>query len=417
LPPENLLKNGRKAASRKKSDREVDAMQLHEHQAKKVLSRYAIAVPEGLLAASAGEAETAAARLGPGTVFVKAQSLAGDRMSVGGVRPVESAALAKAVASQLLGRKLVTSQTGQSGQLVKSVLIERGVHAVSELYLALSIDAASAAILVTAGLSGGSGIEQRLATTSAPLGVLRLGRTGERHSGDIAAFCGQLGLSAAAAEKLAGVIERLHRAFIELDASLIEINPLALTESGELIAIDVKLALDDNAAFRHADLLALGEEAEAEADLIELKAQRHQINFMQMDGDIGTVVNGAGLGLATLDMIRAAGGAPANFMDIRTTAKSMDIAQGIALVLDNPRTKVLLVNVFGGGMQPCDTIVEGLGIAFRRHPRRLPIVLRVKGNNEDMARLRLANFDLPKTECTDMWQAVTRAVATAQGRA
>jgi succinyl-CoA synthetase beta subunit len=388
-------------------------MQLHEHQAKKVLSRYAIAVPEGLLATTADEAETAAARLGPGTIFVKAQSLAGDRYAAGGVRPVQSAALAKAVASQLLGRKLVTTQTDQSGQLVKKVLIERGVHAVSELYLALSIDAASATIVVTAAQGGGSGFEQRLATT--PLGALRLGMTGERHAGDIATFCGQLGLSDAAAEKLRGLIERLHRAFVELDASLIEINPLALTERGDLIAIDAKLALDDNAVFRHADLLQLGEEAEA--DLIELKAQRHQINFMQMDGDIGTVVNGAGLGLATLDMLRAAGGTPANFMDIRTTAKSMDIAQGIALVLDNPRVKVLLVNVFGGGMQPCDTIVEGLGIAFRRHSRRLPIVLRVKGNNEEMARLRLANFDLQKIECTDMWQAVTRAVAIAQGRA
>ncbi|HEY2756249.1 MAG TPA: ATP-grasp domain-containing protein [Pseudolabrys sp.] len=388
-------------------------MQLHEHQAKKVLSRYAIAVPEGLLATTADEAETAAARLGPGTIFVKAQSLAGDRYAAGGVRPVQSAALAKAVASQLLGRKLVTTQTDQSGQLVKKVLIERGVHAVSELYLALSIDAASATIVVTAAQGGGSGFEQRLATT--PLGALRLGMTGERHAGDIATFCGQLGLSDAAAEKLRGSIERLHRAFVELDASLIEINPLALTERGDLIAIDAKLALDDNAVFRHADLLQLGEEAEA--DLIELKAQRHQINFMQMDGDIGTVVNGAGLGLATLDMLRAAGGTPANFMDIRTTAKSMDIAQGIALVLDNPRVKVLLVNVFGGGMQPCDTIVEGLGIAFRRHSRRLPIVLRVKGNNEEMARLRLANFDLQKIECTDMWQAVTRAVAIAQGRA
>jgi succinyl-CoA synthetase beta subunit len=390
-------------------------MQLHEHQAKRVLSRYAIAVPEGLLATTADEAETAAARLGPGTVFVKAQSLAGDRMAAGGVRPVESAALAKAVASTLLGRKLVTAQTDQSGQLVKKVLIERGVRAVSELYLALSIDAASATIVVTAAHGGGSGIEQRLATASAPLGTLRLGMAGERQGGDIAAFCGQLGLSEAAAEKLRAVIERLHRAFVELDASLIEINPLAVTESGDLVAIDAKLALDDNAAFRHADLLQLGEEAEA--DLIELKAQRHQINFMQMDGDIGTVVNGAGLGLATLDMLRAAGGTPANFMDIRTTAKSMDIAQGIGLVLDNPRVKVLLVNVFGGGMQPCDTIVEGLGIAFRRHARRLPIVLRVKGNNEDMARQRLANFDLKKIECTDMWQAVTRAVAIAQGRA
>ena len=157
-------------------------MQLHEHQAKKVLSRYAIAIPEGLLATTADEAETAAARLGPGTVFVKAQSLAGDRAAAGGVRPVESASLAKAVASQLLGRKLVTTQTDQSGQLVKKVLVERGVRAVTELYLALSIDAASATIVVTAARGGGSGIEQRLATASAPLGVLRLGMTGERHA-------------------------------------------------------------------------------------------------------------------------------------------------------------------------------------------------------------------------------------------
>lgn len=390
-------------------------MQLHEHQAKEVLSRYAIAVPEGRLASSADEAEAAAARLGPGTIFVKAQSLAGDRYAAGGVRPVQSAALAKEVAGKLLGRRLVTAQTDQSGQLIKKVLVERGIQAAGELYLALSIDAASAMIVVTAGRNGGSGIERHLATSTAPLGILHLGIKGERHPGDIAVFCGQLGLSAAAAEKLRAVIERLHRAFVELDATLIEINPLALTDDGELVALDAKLALDDNAAFRHPDLLALGEEAEA--DLTELKAQQHQINYMQMDGDIATVVNGAGLGLATLDMIRAAGGVPSNFMDIRTTAKSMDIAQGIALALDNPRAKVLLVNVFGGGMQPCDTIVEGLGIAFRRHTRRLPIVLRIRGNNEAMARLRLANFALPKIECTDMWQAVTRAVATAQGRA
>jgi succinyl-CoA synthetase beta subunit len=197
-----------------------------------------------------------------------------------------------------------------------------------------------------------------------------------------------------------------------LDAALIEINPLALTEAGEWLALDAKLAIDDNAMFRHPDLAGSGRDAET--DSIELHAQRHQINFVQMGGNIGAVVNGAGLGLATLDMICAAGGTPANFMDIRTTAKSLDIAQGVNLVLDNPRTKVLLVNVFGGGMQPCDTIIEGVGIAYRRHPRMLPIILRVAGNNADLARRRLANFKLPSTECPDMWQAVTRAVAIAQ---
>jgi len=147
-----------------------------------------------------------------------------------------------------------------------------------------------------------------------------------------------------------------------------------------------------------------------------LKAQRHQLNFHQMDGDIGVIVNGAGLALATLDMIHEAGGSPANFMDIRTTAKSLDIAQGVSLVLDNPHTKVLLVNVCGGGMQPCDTIIDGLGIAFRRKGRVLPIVLRMTGNNEDLAWLRLANFNLPTVSFPDMGEAVARAVALAQER-
>ena len=211
------------------------------------------------------------------------------------------------------------------------------------------------------------------------------------------------------------MVKKLHRAFVELDAGLIEINPLVVTDAGDLVAVDAKVIVDDNALFRHPDLKELRDDSKT--DRVELHAQRHQINFVQMDGDIGTVVNGAGLALATLDMIAAAGGSPANFMDIRTTAKSLDIAQGINLVLENPRAKVLLVNVFGGGMQPCDTIAEALGIAFRRSKRILPVVVRMTGNNEDLARLRLANFKLPKTECADMWQAVTRAVALAQGRA
>lgn len=386
-------------------------MQLYEFQAKKVLSQYSIAVPEGLLAATAEEAEAAAARLGPGSVYVKAQMLAGDRMAAGGVRAVQSASLARAAAGELLGRTLVTSQTGPRGQTIRNVLIECGVDTAREFYLALSVDPVSASITLTVGPSGGAGIELR----SADLVTLSLGIKGERHAGELATFCRQFDLVAEAAQGLQAVIERAHQAFIEFDASLIEINPLVLANDGQWIAVDAKFDVDANAAFRHPEFRAFVEQAET--DQVELKAQQHQINYIQMDGNIGTVVNGAGLGLATLDMIRVAGGVPANFMDIRTTAKSMDIAQGISLVLDNPQTKVLLVNVFGGGMQPCDTIVEGLGIAFRRHPRRLPVVLRITGNNEVLARQRLANFDFPKIECADMWQAVTRSVATAQGRA
>ena len=390
-------------------------MQLQEFQAKKLLCRYSIGIPVGAVAVTPDEAEAAAAQLNSAAVFVKAQIEAGDRSMAGGIRAAQSALAAKAAAKELLGQKLVTSQTGPNGQTVKRVLVEARIQAVREFYLAMWVETLSGSIMLTAAEGGGAEIEQRFAMNALQLQSLRLSMKGGLRLGDLVELCRRIDLPEQAVEKFRELVERIHRAFIDFDASLIEINPLALTQRGDLVAVDAKLVIDDNAVFRHPDLAELS--GEAEADRVELQAQRHQINFVQMDGDVGTVVNGAGLGLATLDMIRAAGGSPANFMDIRTTAKSLDIAQGIGLVLDNPRAKVLLVNVFGGGMQPCDTIVDGLGIAFRRSRRVLPVVLRITGNNEDLARLRLANFNLPKTECSDMWQAVTRAVAIAQGRA
>ena len=387
-------------------------MEIQEFQAKALLARYAVACPNGVLATSADGAERAARKVGPGSVMVKAQVLAGDRARAGGIRVAQSPELGKAAADELLGRRLVTEQTGPGGELVKRVLVEARISSVRDLYLAMMVDAASGALLVIAGHCGGSGIEDRAA--GAAFETLLLGSCGEMHPGDIAGLCRRLALADKEIESVREIIGKLHRAFVELDASLIEINPLALTQAGEAIALDAKIVLDDNALFRHPELAELRDKDEI--DQIELSAQRHQLNFMQLDGDIGLVVNGAGLALATLDMVREAGGRPANFMDIRTTAKSLDIAHGIGLVLDNPRAKVLLLNVYGGGMQPCDTIIEGLGIAVRRKGRALPVVLRFTGNNEDLARLRLANFNLPATECTDMWQAVTCAVAMAKGR-
>lgn len=388
-------------------------MQLQEFQAKTLLSQFAISSPAGAVAATSDEAEAIAMRLHTETIFVKAQIHAGERLAAGGIRTVNSPKAAKAAAGELLGQKLVTAQTSAQGQTVKSVLIEAGIRAVQELYLSLQIDPVSGAILLTAG-QGGANIEKRVATQELKLESLPLGIRGERNPGEIVELASRIGLSGGLAVKFGELIKKLHRAFVELDAGLIEINPLVVTDTEELVAVDAKVVVDDNALYRHPELKELRDDSHT--DRIELHAQRHQINFVQMDGDIGTIVNGAGLALATLDMISAAGGSPANFMDIRTTAKSLDIAQGISLVLENTRAKVLLVNVFGGGMQPCDTIAEALGIAFRRSRRILPVVLRMTGNNEDLARLRLANYNLPKTECADMWQAVTRAVALAQGR-
>ena len=390
-------------------------MEIQEFQAKALLGRYAVACPPGSLATSADGAERAVRQLGPGPVMVKAQVLAGDRAKAGGIHVAQSPERGRAAAAELLGRRLVTEQTGPGGELVKRVLVEAQVDSVRDLYLAIMVDAASGALLLIAGRCGGSGIEDRAGSGAQTLETLSLGLGGELNADEITSFCRRLGLVDRELESCREIIGKVHRAFVELDASLIEINPLALTQAGEAVALDAKIVLDDNALFRHPDLANLRDEDEI--DPVELSAQRHQLNFMQLDGDIGVIVNGAGLALATLDMIRDAGGRPANFMDIRTTAKSLDIAHGIGLVLDNPRAKVLLLNVYGGGMQPCDTIIEGLGIAVRRKGRTLPVVLRFTGNNEDLARLRLANFNLPATECSDMWQAVTLAVATAKGRA
>jgi succinyl-CoA synthetase beta subunit len=389
-------------------------MQLHEFQAKDLLRHYQVETPPGQIALTPDEAAAAARQLGVETLFVKAQILAGDRAAAGGVRAVRSPSGARAAAAELLGQKLATSQTGPGGYAVKRVLIEAGINAASAFYVSLRVDPASASIIVLAGPHRAD-MEQHLAAGAPGFESLMLGVAGERRPGELVALGRRLNLKDDAASQFGVLVGRLHRAFVELDANLIEINPLILAAAANFVAVDAKIVVDDNAVFRHPDIAQL--RSDDEVDQIQLQAQRHQINYVEMDGNIGIIVNGAGLGLATLDMVRAAGGTPANFMDIRTTAKSLDIAHGVGMILDNPRAKVLLVNVYGGGMQACDTVVDGLAIAFRRSGRVMPIVLRITGNNESFAKMRLANFNLPKTECTDMGQAAARAVAITQGRA
>jgi succinyl-CoA synthetase beta subunit len=220
-----------------------------------------------------------------------------------------------------------------------------------------------------------------------------------------------MGLDGATRDSYCRIVDGLRRAFIDFDASLIEINPLVIDEAGNLHALDVKMMLDGNALFRHPQLVALRDDDEV--DQLELQSQRHRINYVPLDGNIGLAANGAGLGLATLDMVFDAGGRPANFMDIRTTATSQDIAFGFGLLLDNPTVKVIFVNVHGGGMQPCDTIADGLGMAMRRTGRSLPVVARLAGNNAEFAQSRFTNFGCTTFPCPDMWSAATKAVSIA----
>lgn len=386
-------------------------MKIHEFQAKTLLAPYGLPVPDGGIAIAPREAAEIAGRLQGRGVMVKAQIHAGGRKHAGGIRSVDGPEAAEAAAGALLGSMLATAQTGPEGLKVRSVLVETAITVVRELHLALLIESSSGEVILIGSAKGGADIEEQAASGTVRVNQLRLGTGREPRLDAVAQFVADLALEGSLHDQGCALIDGIRRAFVELDASLIEINPLAVTETGTLMALDVKMVLDDNALFRHADLAALRDEDEA--DLVDLQAQRHQLNYVQLDGDIGMVANGAGLGLATLDMVVAAKGRPANFMDIRTTARSLDIAHGFRLLLDNPATRAILINVHGGGMQPCDAVAEGLGIAMRRTGRSLPLVVRFAGNNADFARSRLRNFGCAVTDCPDMWTAAAKAVALA----
>jgi succinyl-CoA synthetase beta subunit len=312
----------------------------------------------------------------------------------------------------MLGRKLVTAQTGPAGRVVKRVYVETGLQSRLDLSLAVMVDRSSGEVVALGSRQGGDDIEERASRGEVRIEKLGLGTGAAPDPAARADFAARLGLDGATAAAFAEIVGNLARAFVELDASLIEINPLAVVGDGDLVAFDAKMVIDDNALFRQPDMAALRDEDET--DPVELQAQRHQLNYVRLDGDIGLVVNGAGLGLATLDLVREAQGRPANFMDIRTTATSLHIAYGFGLLLDNPAIKAILVNIHGGGMQPCDTVAEGLGIAHRKSGRSVPIIVRLAGNNAAFARSRFVNFGCPIIECPDMGSAAQRAVAVAR---
>ncbi|WP_265518304.1 ADP-forming succinate--CoA ligase subunit beta [Nitratireductor luteus] len=389
-------------------------MNLQEFQSKMLLVRYGTDVPKGHPALTADDAQAAARSLGVERYAVKAQVPAGGRGRSKGVVLVSSPEEAGAAARGLLGETLVTEQTGPAGYLVRQVLVEEAIEANRSLYLAVLVDTARAEIVILAGPEGSEDIEDKLQSGETRIERLALAPGGALNETDVKALAQRLGLDAKLHSSFARLLGQLRTAFMENDATLIELNPLAITAAGTFVALDAKIVIDDNALFRHPDLMALRDDWED--DGVEIAAQSHQLNYVRMDGDIGVVVNGAGLGLATLDMIRAANGRPANFMDIRTTATSIDVAHGFTLLLDNPAVRSILVNVHGGGMQPCDIIADGLGIAMRRTGKARPTVVRLAGNNAEYARFRFQNFGCKVIDCPDMKEAVTRAVDEASAR-
>jgi succinyl-CoA synthetase beta subunit len=393
-------------------------MNIHEYQAKELLRNFGVAVPEGAVAYTAAEAAAAAERLGgPNGAklwAVKAQIHAGGRGKAGGVRLARSAEEVAAAAGALIGSTLVTHQTGPAGREVKRVYVEAGCDIARELYLALSIDRGSGRITLIGAAEGGMEIEELAAT--APEKILRIAidpAAGLQpfHARRLAFAFGLKGAQVAAMVNFVGA---LYRAFGELDASLVEINPLVVTGAGDLLALDAKMGFDDNALFRHPEIEALRDEDEE--DPIELEAGRHALNYVKLDGNIGCMVNGAGLAMATMDIIKLYGGNPANFLDVGGGATKERVTVAFKLILSDPNVEAILVNIFGGIMR-CDVIADGIVAAAREVNLHVPLVVRLEGTNVELGRRMLSQSGLPLIAAENFEDAAKKVVAAARERA
>ena len=388
-------------------------MNLHEYQAKALLREYGAAIPDGVLAASSEEAADAARKLSGDSWVVKAQIHAGARAQAGGVRMVSSPDEAAAAARGLLGKRIVTAQTGPEGIAVKSVYVEKACDVDREIYAAILVHRAKASVVVLVGREGGTGVERTLARRET-LYELPFGPDGADRAG-IAGMAEFLSIQQDQAEKLASMLAQARRAFMELDARLIEINPLAMTTDGDVVALDAKMIIDDNAMWRHPELEELRDEDEIHPQ--ERAADRFEINYARMDGDIGILTMGAGLGLATMDMVIDGGGRPADFMDVRPMATREQVAEGVKLLLDDERVKVILVMAVGGGLLHCDTIAEGLSSVFRKTGAAKPVVYCAAGTGKEISEMTLKNQGVPVAITASMEEAVEEAVRIAGSRA
>jgi len=385
-------------------------VKIHEYQAKALLAPFGIPVPRGEVAFTPDEARAAAGRLG-GRVVVKAQIHAGGRGKGGGVRVVAGPDEAAQAAEVMLGSLLVTPQTGPGGRTVGRLLIEEALDIASELYLGLLIDRESERLAVIASAAGGMEIEEVAAATPDRIHRQTVSGSGlQAFQARELAF--RLGLTGSVALKAAGVMAAAERAFRDLDASLVEINPLVVTGDGAVLALDAKVTLDDSAHFRHAGHAELRDTAEE--DPLEVEASKHGLNYIRLDGTIGCMVNGAGLAMATMDIIKLAGGEPANFLDVGGGANAGQIRQAFRMLLSDPHVKAVLINIFGGILR-CDVLAEGVIAAVRDLDVRLPVVVRLEGTNVEEGRAALLGSGFDFTTADTMDDAAARAVDLATG--
>ncbi len=385
-------------------------MKIHEYQAKAILARHGVPVPRGEVAFTASEAGEIARRLGGSVVVVKAQIHAGGRGKGGGVKLAKSADEAETLARGMIGMTLVTHQTGPEGRLVGRVLVEEGLHMTRELYLSLVLDRASGKFVMMASAAGGMDIEEVAEKT--PEKIVRVAI--EPGVGIVPFEARQLGfgigLDGAQVNKFVKVATALYDAFVATDASLLEINPLVVTEAGDLLALDAKMNIDDNALYRHPDirdLRDLGEE-----DPLEIEASKFSLNYIHLDGNIGCMVNGAGLAMATMDIIKLAGGEPANFLDVGGGASAEQIRNAFKILMSDKNVKAVLINIFGGILR-CDVLAQGVIAAVKELGVPVPIVIRMEGTNVDEGKRLLRDSKMNFTTADSMDEAAKKVVELA----
>ncbi|MCZ6731730.1 MAG: ADP-forming succinate--CoA ligase subunit beta [Gammaproteobacteria bacterium] len=386
-------------------------MNIHEHQAKELLARYGVVIPRGGAAFSVDEAVKVANELGGPVWVVKAQIHAGGRGKGGGVKVVKSIGEVRSTAEQMLGMTLVTHQTGPQGKEVKRIYIEEGCDIARELYLSMLIDRGTSQVTVMASTEGGMDIEEVAAKTPEKIIKVALNPAiGMQafHARQLAFGLQLEGKQVSSAVKL---LRGIYDAFVGLDASLIEINPLIVATTGEVVALDAKMNFDDNALFRHKDVSKLRDESEE--DPIERKAAEYDLNYIKLDGTIGCMVNGAGLAMATMDIIKLYGGEPANFLDVGGGASKEQVTDAFKLILSDSKVEGFLVNIFGGIMR-CDVIAEGVVAAAKEVSLNVPLVVRLEGTNVDQGKKILAESGLDIVSADDLADAAQKVTTAVQ---
>jgi succinyl-CoA synthetase beta subunit len=386
-------------------------MNLHEYQSKQIFAQYGIAVPTGRVASTADEAVAAARELGGNAWVVKAQVHAGGRGKGGGVKLVKHLDEVRNAAVAMLGKRLVTPQTGSEGLPVNKVYVEGASAIAQELYLSLVLNRETGLVTFIASAAGGMDIEEVAARSPE-----RIISVGVHPAAGLQGYQSRrlafgLGLSGAQVEEFARIAQPLYRLYVERDASLVEINPLIITREGRLVALDAKINIDANALFRQPELAAMRDTSQE--DPMELEASKHDLNYVSLDGDIACMVNGAGLAMATMDLIKLHGGEPANFLDVGGGATAERVSVAFKLILSNPRVRAILVNIFGGIVR-CDLIADGIVSAVKQVGVKIPVIVRLEGTNAEVARKTLAASGLAIMPASDLTDAAQKVVKLAR---